>query len=112
MNNGKAEGRRLSGAGLRARHEVPAGEADGDGVALDGGRLRVLAALDVGHERRAQVDVGERRDGFGDIVTGGFYGDVLVGVEVDPGVLLGLEQRVDLGLGAGVGLEGVFLAVV
>jgi len=112
VDDREAEGRGLARAGLRARHQVAAGEADRDRVALDGRRLGVLAARDVGHERGPEVDVGKGRDGFRDVVAGRLDGDVLVGVEVDAGVLLGLEERVDLGLGARVGLEGVVLAEI
>ena len=112
MDDREAEGRGLSGPRLRAGHQVAAGEADRDRVALDGRRLGVLAPRDVGHQRGPEVDVGERRDRVGDVVASRLDGDVLVGVEVDARVLLGLEEGVDLGLGAGVGLEGVVLAVI
>ena len=111
VDDREAEGRGLSGPRLRAGHQVAAGEADRDRVALDGRRLGVLAPRDVGHQRGPEVDVGERRDRVGDVVASRLDGDVLVGVEVDARVLLGLEEGVDLGLGAGVGLEGVVLAV-
>ena len=112
MDDREAEGGRLAGARLRAGHQVAPGQADWDRVALDRRRLRVLAARDVGHQRGPEVDVGKRRDGLRDGVARRLDGDVLVGVEVDPGVLLGLEEGVDLGLGAVVGLKGVLLAVV
>ena len=49
-DDGEAEGRRLAGAGLRARHQVPALQADGDGVLLHWRGLCVVAPLDVGVE--------------------------------------------------------------
>lgn len=97
-DDGEAEGGRLPGPGLRAGHEVAAGQRDRDGVPLHGGGPHVLAAADVVVERGAEVDLRERADGGGHLPAAGLDGDVLVRVEVDPGVLVLVEP---LGLRVG-----------
>jgi hypothetical protein len=110
-DDGEAEGGGLPGPGLGARHEVPPGEGDGDGVALHGRGAHVLAAADVVVEPGAEVDLGEGGDGRRHFAAAGLDGDVLVRVEVDPRVLVVLE-RGRVGGRRGFGLrEGVRLAV-
>jgi hypothetical protein len=114
-DDGEAEGGGLPRAGLRAGHEVPRRERDGDGVPLHGRRAHVLAAADVVVERGAEVDLGEGGDGRRHVAAARLDGDVLVRVEVDPRVLVVLERGRVRGRRRGVGRlglrEGVRLAV-
>lgn len=91
-DDGEAEGGRLPGPGLRARHEVPPRERDRDGVPLHGRGAHVLAPADVVVERLAQVDLGERAHRRRHLPPARLHGDVLVRVEVDPGVLVRVEH--------------------
>ena len=56
-NDGKAKGCCLARTCLCAGHQIPALEADGDGVLLDRGGLCVVASLDVCIQRWTQVNL-------------------------------------------------------
>ena len=103
--DGEQETTSLSGTSLSTSHQVTAIHDDGDGVLLDRGGDGVSRKLDVGQQVVIQRGVCEGVGGFGDIVTGGFHGDIVVVGEVDTGVLLGrvVGETKELTFHTGVG---------
>jgi hypothetical protein len=53
FEDGQRESGGLAGTGLRASHEIPALEDDGDGSFLDGSRLGIAFLSDGGEKLRA-----------------------------------------------------------
>ena len=70
-NDGKAEGSRLAGPCLRARHQVAVRQADRDGILLHWGGLGVVAAHSVGCQCRRQVGILKACDGTGHLISCG-----------------------------------------
>lgn len=75
---GEQEAGRLSRPGLRTRHQVAVGDTDGDGVLLHRGRFRVPAQVCGPHEVLAKHVQLEGLDGFGDVLSRGLHGDVVI----------------------------------
>ena len=79
------EGGRLAGARLGTGHQVARLENDGERVLLHRRRRGVLGQLDVLDDDRRQLELLERVDALGHVVTRGVHRDVVVFVEVDAG---------------------------
>mmetsp|Transcript_5820 Transcript_5820/g.14314 ORF Transcript_5820/g.14314 Transcript_5820/m.14314 type:complete len:444 (-) Transcript_5820:47-1378(-) len=85
------EGGRLPGPSLRARHEVTAGNGDGDGRFLDGRRARVARQLDVLQDHLGHAKLGELVHCGRAVLARGLHGDVVVLVKVDSRLALALR---------------------
>uniref|UniRef100_A0A182JJJ6 Uncharacterized protein n=1 Tax=Anopheles atroparvus TaxID=41427 RepID=A0A182JJJ6_ANOAO len=101
VQNRHQEGGRLARAGLRARHQVAPGQNDRDCVLLHRRRLVVARQLHVVVDDLCQLDVVKGIDVAGHVVTRRLHGNIFVLAEIDTGVAvfeqLRLQPLVPLG---------------
>lgn len=109
--NGEQETTSLSGTGLSARHQITAVHDNGNGILLDRGRGDVARKSDVRDQVIIQRGVGEGIDGLGNVLTGGFHGDIVVVGEVDTGRDLGRIVGEEFTFQTGVDGAGDMLSI-
>ena len=97
---------------LGACHEIAATDAYGNGVTLHGRRLGVLAATDVVEQASGEVELLKGGDGGRDVPAGGLDRDVIVGREIDAGVVVGAVYGIDLALLLLLLGEGVIVRIL
>jgi hypothetical protein len=111
--DGEEETTSLTRTGLGTSHEITAAHDNRDRVLLNGSRSNVAGETNVGDKVVIEGRVGEGVDGFRDVVTGGFDGDIIIVGEVDTSLLLGrvVGDTEELTLDASVSRTGNVLAV-